>query len=311
MSGPDSRGSEWGKGNGSQRPGARPGGQSPGPGGRFRADEAGLAAGQQGLAGRVSRNAFDTFLVGVSSLLVLFFVVLMGSMLAELFSRSFRQTPHMDEVLFALRLSLVTATLSSMLAMAVSIPVAYMLSRFRFPGRNLVDTLLDLPIVLSPIALGAMLLIFFNTPWGSALEGILGPVVFEAKGIVLAQFIVVVGLSVRLLKTTFESIDVEYENLARSLGHTRARVFVRVVLPMARKGLVAAFLLVWGRAMGEFGATITLAGATTMKTETIPVAIYLSLESVDISSALVFITILVCVSMGVLFSVRKLDASTL
>jgi molybdate transport system permease protein len=120
-----------------------------------------------------------------------------------------------------------------------------------------------------------MLLLFFNTALGRQIEHWFGPFVFEVRGIVLAQFVVIVGLSLRLLKETFQAIDVEYENLARSLGCNQMQVFARVVLPMARRGLLAAFLLIWGRAIGEFGATVTLAGATTMKTETIPVAIFL------------------------------------
>ena len=85
------------------------------------------------------------------------------------------------------------------------------------------------------------------------------------------------------------------------------KTFFKVTLPMARRGLVAAFLLVWGRAIGEFGATVTLAGATTMKTETIPVAIYLSFESVNISNAIIFISILITISLAILFFVRRIN----
>jgi molybdate transport system permease protein len=172
-------------------------------------------------------------------------------------------------------------------------------------GKSLVDTLMDLPVVLSPIALGAMLLIFFSTPLGKVLDGSLGPFVFEVKGIIVAQFFVIIGLSIRLLKNTFETVDVEYEHLARTLGYGRFRVFTRVVLPISKKSILAAFLLTWGRAIGEFGATVTLAGATTFKTETLPVAIFLNFESADVSSALAFILILVAVSMVILFSMRK------
>jgi len=158
--------------------------------------------------------------------------------------------------------------------------------------------------VLSPIALGAMLLIFFNTPLGKQIDRQFGPFVFEIRGIILAQFVVVVGLSIRLLKATFEGIDVEYEDLARTLGYNKMQVFFRVMLPMASKGLASSFLLVWGRAIGEFGSTVTLAGATTMKTETIPVAIYLSFESADISNALIYIMILITISLAILFFLR-------
>ena len=253
-------------------------------------------------------RAFNIVIGGISALLIGLFLVLLVSMLLELWQQSSVRPPHFSEILFAARLSLFTATLSSIIALAVSIPVAYVFTRYTFPGKDLFDTLLDLPIVLSPIALGALLLIFFNTPLGKQLEHWFGPFVFEVKGIVLAQFAVIVGLSLRLIKETFHSIDVEYENLARTLGYNKMQVFLRVVLPMARRGLLAAFLLIWGRAIGEFGATVTLAGAMTMKTETIPVAIFLNFESVDISSAIVFITILITMSFAILFFVRKTES---
>ena len=251
---------------------------------------------------------FNILIGGVTALLVVFFLGLIFSMLFELAKSGFINEPHFPTISFAVKLSLFTATLSSILALVVSLPVAYLFSRYSFPGKDLFDTLLDLPVVLSPIALGAMLLIMFNTPFGRHLTQWFGPFVFEVKGIILAQFFVVLGLALRLVKATFDGIDVEYENLARTLGYNKMLVFVKVLLPMSAKGLIAAFLLVWGRAIGEFGATITLAGATTMKTETIPVAIYLSFESADVSSAIIYITILIVLSLTILFFVRKTNA---
>jgi molybdate transport system permease protein len=248
---------------------------------------------------------FDMLIWGVSALLAAFFVLLLGGMVSELFRHSLVRPPETGEILFAARLSLLTATAASVIALLVSVPVAYLLSRKTFPLKDLFDTLLDLPIVLSPIALGALLLVFFNTPAGRVLDRTLGPFVFEVRGIILAQFVVVVGLSIRLLKNTFENIDEDYENLARTLGCDSMAAFLRVTLPMASRGMAAAFLLVWGRAVGEFGATVTLAGATTMKTETMPVAIYINFESADISSAMVFIALLVMSSLAVLFLLRK------
>jgi molybdate transport system permease protein len=251
---------------------------------------------------------FNALVAGVSALLVLFLLALVGSLLLELFAHDALAPPQLDEIGFAVKLSLITASVSSVAAVAVALPVAYLISRYSFFGKAAVDTLLDLPIVLSPVALGALLLIFFNSPLGCGVNELLGPFVFEVRGIVLAQFLVVVGLAIRLLRTTFDGIDVEYEDLARTLGYDRMRVFLKVVLPLAARGLIGAFLLVWGRAIGEFGATVTLAGATTMKTETIPVAIYLNFESADITSALVFIAILIAISLTVLFLVRRTHA---
>lgn len=248
---------------------------------------------------------FNFILIGVTLALTVFLAVLIVGTAVELGKTSFIKPPDSSEVLFAVKLSLFTGTIASVLALLVSLPVAYLLSRRDFFGKGVVDTLLDLPIVLSPIALGAMLLIFFQTPAGKLVDNYFGPFVFEVRGIILAQFIVVLGLSLRLIKTAFDGVDIEYENLARTLGYNRFQTFTRVLLPLAGKGIIASFLLVWARAIGEFGATITLAGATTMKTETLPVAIYLNFESADISSALVFILILVVVSLAILYTVRK------
>jgi len=115
-----------------------------------------------------------------------------------------------------------------------------------------------------------------------------------------------VGLAIRLLKATFDGVDSGYEDLARTLGLNRVQVFRRVVLPLSRHGILASLLLIWGRAIGEFGATVTLAGATMMKTETLPVAIYLSFESADIAGMIVYILILIGVSLLTLYAVRTL-----
>jgi len=125
---------------------------------------------------------------------------------------------------------------------------------------------------------------------------------------VLAQFIVVLGLTVSLVKSTFEHIDPIHENIARTLGASRFKAFTHVLLPLARRGIFSAFLLTWARAVGEFGATVMLAGATAMKTETLTVAIFLSFSSADVHGACVFILISLAVSMAVLFTVRKIYA---
>lgn len=248
---------------------------------------------------------FSMVLWTVTGLLALALAGLVLAALLECGRTSAMRPPDTAEILFAVRLTLLTATCAAALAVAVSLPVAYLFARRTFRGKAVLDTLLDLPLVLSPVALGAMLLIFFRTPAGRALEHAFGPFVFSVKGIVLAQFLVVVALSIRLLKTTFEGVDTEFEDLARTLGCSPFRAFRRVVLPLSRHGILAAFLLTWARAAGEFGATVTLAGAIPFKTETIPVAIYLGFESADVATMLVFILILVVISLGTLLAVRS------
>lgn len=192
----------------------------------------------------------------------------------------------------ALALSLGTATVAALLALAVGVPCAYALARHRFPGARAVDVLLDLPMVLSPVAVGVSWLLFFRSGAGQWVETHLLRFVFEVPGIVLAQFTVALAVVIRVLKAAFQEVDVRYEQVARFLGCTPWGAFRRVSLPLARRGLTAAFVLGWARALGEFGATVTLAGAVPGKTETVPVAIYLRLASVDVSGAVALMLVL-------------------
>ena len=209
-----------------------------------------------------------------------------------------------EEILFAIRLSIFTATVATIISILIAIPVAYAISQTQFPGKDIVDSLLDLPIVISPIALGAALLVFFNTPIGAGINNTTR-FVFAVPGIILAQITVISALAIRLLKSTFDSIDPRYEQVGRTLGCSRLQAFFRVTMPLARDGLIAAGILTWARALGEFGATVTLAGATAMKTETLPVAIFLSLASADVEKAIAVIFVLIIIAVAALLTIRK------
>jgi molybdate transport system permease protein len=217
-----------------------------------------------------------------------------------------RASVQSERTLFSVRLSLMAATLAACFAVALAMPAAYALSRYRFRGRDLVDTLLELPIIVSPAALGAMLLIFFNTPLGEWIQNNVVRFVFAAAGIVLAQFITVLGVAVRLLKTSFDEVPVELETVARTLGATPRHAWLTVTLPLARRGLIAAFILAWAKALGEFGATIMVAGTMAMRTETLPVAIYLRLANADIEGTVSLILVLVSLGLLALYTARRL-----
>lgn len=217
-----------------------------------------------------------------------------------------RDTLLSERTLFSVKLSLITATLAAGLALALAIPAAYALSRYRFRGRELADTMLEFPIIVSPAALGAMLLIFFNNPVGEWLQENTVRFVFGVAGIVLAQFITVLGVAVRLLKTSFDEVPVEQEIVARTLGATPHHAFMTVTLPLARRGLIAAFILAWAKALGEFGATITVAGTMAMHTETLPIAIFLRLASADIEGTVAMILLLVVIGLTALYVTRRM-----
>ncbi len=250
-------------------------------------------------------RVFKVATISALVLLSLFFLGIVVSLLAYTKWDTFVSALFSEEILFAIRLSLTTATVSAVVSMVVAVPVAYAISRARFPGKDIVGSLLDLPIVISPVALGAALLVFFNTPLGSAIDDNIIKFVFSVPGIVLAQVTVITALAVRLLKSTFDSIDPRYEQVARTLGCGKLVAFFRVTLPLARDGLIASGILTWARAVGEFGATVMLAGATAMKTETLPTAIFLSLGSADVEKAIAVIFVLILIAVAALLIIRK------
>lgn len=239
--------------------------------------------------------AFSTFAL---------FATLILSLLYFFRGELFMETLLSERTLFSIRLSIYSATVAAALATALAVPSAYALSRCDFPGKDAVDTILELPMIVSPAALGAMLLIFFNNPLGSWIQENGVQFVFDANGIILAQFVTTLGVATRLTKAAMDEIPRRYEDVARTLGASHARAFFNVTLPLCRRGLVAAFILSWAKAMGEFGATITLAGTMALKTETLPVAIFMKLSTADIDGTVVLILIMTVIGIGALYAVR-------
>jgi molybdate transport system permease protein len=258
------------------------------------------------LKGTGGDRVFRVATISALVLLAVFFIGIVVSMLAYTEWDTFISALLSSEILFAIRLSVLTATVAAVVSILIAVPVAYAISRSSFPGKDIVDSLLDLPIVISPVALGAALLIFFNTPLGSSIDDNVMKFVFAVPGIILAQVTVVSALAIRLLKSTFDSIDPRYEQVARTLGCSKPEAFFRVTLPLARDGLIASGILTWARAVGEFGATVTLAGATAMRTETLPTAIFLSLATADVEKAIAVIFVLIIIAVVALLAIRKI-----
>lgn len=258
------------------------------------------------LRGVAGERVFKAATLSALVLLTMFFVGIVVSMVTYTNWNTFISALISEEILFAIKLSLVTATIATIISMLIAIPVAYTISQRKFPGKDIVDSLLDLPIVISPIALGAALLVFFNTPIGARIDEHIVKFVFAVPGIILAQVVVIIALAIRLLKSTFDSIDPRYEQVGRTLGCSKPEVFLKVTLPLAKGGLIASSILTWARAIGEFGATVTLAGATAMKTETLPVAIFLSLAIGDVDRAIAVIFVLIIISVVALLTIRKI-----
>ena len=205
----------------------------------------------------MKNKIFKIFLWVFLISLGLFFLTLIFGLFYQLKITSVQKHLNGNEIFFAVKTTFLTATASSLVALIFAIPISYVLSRYNFPLKNLINSIFYLPIVISPIALGAMLLIFFNTPIGKFFETHFFRVVFEVPAIILAQFVVIIGLAISLVKIVFDYINPEYELIARTLGATQPQIFFHILLPIAKKGILSAFLLVWARAVGEFGASVT------------------------------------------------------
>jgi len=248
--------------------------------------------------------SFRYTMIGAAVCIFIFYFGLILSLFYFVGGKGFWEALSHPNTLFSIRLSLIAATIATLLAVLIGLPSAYALSRFEFVGKGILDTFLEIPLIVSPIALGASFLVFFNTPLGELIQHKGVFFVFEVPGILLAQFATIAGLATRLMKASLDEISPRYEAVARSLGSSPWQAFYRITLPLSFRGLLASVILSWAKAFGEFGATVTLAGAMPGKTETMPIAIFTALASADIDKAIVLILILVAFGLLTLYGVR-------
>ena len=200
----------------------------------------------------------------------------------------------------ALSLSLQVAGWATALNLVLGIGVGYLLARTRFVGRDLLDTLLTLPMVMPPTVLGYYLLVLLGrNGWiGKWLQNTFGiHLIFTLQGAVIAATIVAFPLVFKPARAAFEAIDRQLEEAGRVLGISEIAIFWRITLPLAWRGILAGVLLAFARALGEFGATLMVAGSIPGKTQTLSIAVYEAVQAGqdDIANTLVLITSLVCV----------------
>jgi len=213
------------------------------------------------------------------------------------------------EFLDPLRLTLQVAGLATLIALALGTALAWALARFRFPGRDLLDAVCTLPLVMPPTVLGYYLLVLVGR------RGVIGKwlldtfgvsLIFTWQGAVLAAAVVSFPLVFKSARAALESVDRDLEDAARTLGVSEWGVFFRVSLPLALRGILAGTMLAFARAMGEFGATLMVAGNLPGRTQTLSLAVYSAVQAGrdDLAQALVILVSAVCVF--ILFTTAKL-----
>jgi molybdate transport system permease protein len=210
----------------------------------------------------------------------------------------------------ALMLSARTTAISLFTIILVGTPAAYVLARYDFPGKRLVDTLIDIPAVLPPSAAGIALLLAFGRfgLLGEHLSAFGITISFTTTAVVLAEMFVASHFYVRQASVGFAQVDRILEESAMVDGASRITVFLRITVPLAFPALLAGAVMAWARALGEFGGTIIFAGSFRGTTQTLPLAIYAELGAGDFDVAISISVLLVVVSIAVLVAVRWLPS---
>ncbi len=213
-----------------------------------------------------------------------------------------------SQIIDAIQISLLTSGVATLLSILLTVPTAYFMVTRKFPGKSILDTLIDLPIVLPPAVAGVALLLAF------APKGILGPlfnglslrVPGSIIAVILAQIFVASPFILRSAKTAFENISPDVVNSAKILSDSKLRVFFTVTLPLSTSVIVSGVMMTWARAMGEFGATIMFAGNIPGITQTMPLSIYVLMSS-DPLAGVMLSTVLIVISFSILIFIKVLE----
>lgn len=246
------------------------------------------------------------FIVGLCMLGGVYLLLIAGMLVADLFFTtpgSFLAALRSEEIRYAIRLSLISCSITALLSLWIAVPIGYLMSRYAFRGKAVIDAILDIPIVLPPLVIGLSLLILFRTHAGRFIEKFI-PMTYAVPGIVLAQWMVACAFAVRTMRTAFDQISPRQEQVARTLGCSQSQAFWQIVLPQARRGILAAGTLAWARALGEFGPILIFSGATRMRTEVMPTSVFLELSVGNIEAAVAVSLLMVVAAVMVLLLVR-------
>ena len=219
------------------------------------------------------------------------------------------------EAMHALRLSLVTTAIALALSLLIGTPMAYLLAHYEFRGKSVVDTLVDLPLVLPPVAAGFALLLLYGRPGlGAFLMQHDIRLTYTTAAVVMSQVFIASPFYVKQARAGFEAVPASLRLASATLGAGPLRTFFRVTVPLARNSLIAGAVMTWARALGEFGATLIFAGSFAGRTETMPLAIYSSVSSAEpqaLNTAIALSVVLVVTSFAVILIAKRLAARTI
>lgn len=232
-------------------------------------------------------------------------------------SAAILETLRDPAIRYSIKLSLISCSITAILSLWVAVPLGYLMSRWQADRRasanwllkGLVDAILDIPIVLPPLVVGLSLLILFQTTPGRAIQKHF-PITYAIPSVIIAQFSVACAFAVRTMKVSFDQISPRTEQVALTLGCSRSQAFWMVVLPEAKRGMLAAATLAWARSLGEFGPILVFSGATRMRTEVLSTSVYLELSIGHIEAAIAVSLLMIVAAVIVLIVVRLAGAES-
>lgn len=233
-------------------------------------------------------------------------IVLVAGVFLRITGDALREVINEPAIIHAIELSVFSSVISTILSVLVAIPSGYMLSKYRFPGFFILDTILDLPIVLPPLVMGLCVLIFFNTHIGRFIDRNILEIIYTWRGIILVQFVVGCAYAIRVSKAGFDNMDHRYEDVAMTLGANRWQTFLKVVLPVVRPSLIAGAVITWARIFGLFGPILLVCGTMRNRTEIMPTTIFLEISIGRLEVALVVSACMIIISMTTLIVFKRL-----
>ncbi len=262
---------------------------------------------------KVVGNKYNILNIISISTLSLFVIIIISLILSDffyLFSKNIYLSKFIEilnsvDIKETIKLSVITSFTSLILVILFSVPIGYALSRFRFIGHNLINTIVDIPLILPPVVIGVSLLAFFGSPIGQYVKKVLEDdcniSLISGVGIVLCQFLVSVPYCIRSTKSSFDAVDKNLEHIALSLGCSQFQAFWKISLPLAGHGLIAGSIMAWARAIGVFGPLMVFVG-TSPRVQVMPTAMWLELSIGNIEASLSIALLMVFIS-GITLSI--------
>ena len=271
------------------------------------------------------------FILGLSFIFGMYLLLILGMLVADASYTSFddiKKTLSNPDIQYSIKVTMLSCFIATILSIVVAVPTGYLLARFRFPGKTILDALLDIPIILPPLVIGLSLLILFHKfhIFGTSIEewcvvaftsvysfftGKLPDfsvgITYKIPAIILAQFSVSCAFAVRTMRNTFDQMSPRQEQVAMTLGCNRSQAFWLIAVPGAWRGILTAMALAWARALGEFGPILIFAGTTRGKTEVLSTSVFLEISIGNLEGAVAVSMIMVAIALAVLFLVRLID----